>query len=620
MSTLEEHKMYEQINDELSSDVVKAYNRIPYSIIREETDLNQEDVINEFGDICRYYKIYKMGKDFPVEGTNGDYVPAKLMYKLCFSLINKEARFLFGEKPDITITQKGDLAVATPELKQTLTVYSDLLKTILDKNMFEDILLKGARDAFIGKRVACLVNFNEEDGVTISFIPSLQFLYETKPGNQNLLTKFVAFTVIKDSVNLSNKRVFKKKYTLEKDGYAYVEDAIYNGAGELVELVTSKTKTLLTFIPAIVILNDGLTGEFDGDSEIDELMDYELWYSKLGNADSDAQRKSMNPTKYVVDMDNNSTKNLSTGAGAFWDLGSDQNLAETHPQVGMLEPKMNYSAALKTTLDRIKTSAYEQVDMPNITLDVLQGAITSGKALKAIYWPLIVRCKEKMKTWGPKISQLVNIIIEGSLVYPKCILRYTNDTLVPVPYEVKVTQNTPLPEDEIEQKTTNLAEVESNVMSKKSYMKRWYGLTDDQVNDELKQMSLERSMLEDSMFNNGFNGDNSPINTYMSDDFLQAGDNAIKSDGTDKFGSQSQGVGQGSSFKGIDTTYSNDGSSKNLNGTQMSSLIGILNNYSSGVFNRNQAISLIKAMGLGETFANELLDEEREKSNVGSIL
>ena len=53
--------------------------------------------------------MYKKGASFTVEGTNGDYVPAKLNYKMAASLINKEARFLFAEPPDITVEPKGDV-------------------------------------------------------------------------------------------------------------------------------------------------------------------------------------------------------------------------------------------------------------------------------------------------------------------------------------------------------------------------------------------------------------------------------------------------------------------------------------------------------------------------------
>ena len=164
----------------------------------------------------------------------------------------------------------------------------------------------------------------------------------------------------------------------------------------------------------------------------------------------------------------------------------------------MLESSMGYSESLKTTLDRIKTTGYEQVDVPNVTLETMQGVMTSGKALKAIYWPLIVRCKEKMKMWGPQLRAVVEIIFEGALVYPDCTTKYIDVPIVPVAYEVVVEQNTPLPEDEIEEKNIDLAEVTAQVMSKKAYMQKWRNLTDDEVREELEQMALERQLLEDS--------------------------------------------------------------------------------------------------------------------------
>lgn len=492
----EEAKVIEAEN---STEVLTAFNRIPYALINAEVGGATKDTLDELTQICKYYKVYKKGASFTVEGTNGDYVPAKLKYKMAASLINKEARFLFAEPPDITVEQKGDVGKITDDAKNALTVMNDLVKTILDSNKFEEALIKAAKDCFVGKRVAGLVNFNEEDGVTLTFLPSTQFIYETKVGNPNVLTKFVCFIIVKDSITLSEKRIFKKKFVLE-DGVVYLEEVMYDGAGRELEVVTEYQETLMPMIPASIFINDGLTGEDDGESEVELLQDYEAWYSKLSNADIDAERKSMNPTKYVVDMDANSTKKLSTAAGALWDLGSDQNLDKPAPAVGILEPDMNYSEALKTSLDRIKTVGYEQIDMPNVTLESMQGAITSGKSLKAIYWPLIVRCKEKMKMWGPQLRQLVHIIIQGAMVYPNCIKQYTNDTITAVDYEITVEQNTPLPEDELEEKNMDLAEVESKTMSRKAYMKKWRRLTDDEVKDELEQIALERQLIEDASF------------------------------------------------------------------------------------------------------------------------
>ena len=622
----QDEKMNEEqktLNEEGSKAYLSVYNRIPYALIREESGEDATEVFEEIREICMYYKIYKRGKDFNVEGTNGDYTPARLRYKMAATLLNKEARFLFSEQPDITIEQKGDLEEFTEESKKALTVMNELLQTILDKNNFQDILIKGARDCFIGKRVACLINFNEQDGVTLTFLPSTQFLYEVRPTNHRVLEKFVCFTVMKESKTNSIKRIFKKKYTLEQvNGVekVFLEEEIFDGAAKSIEKVTEKCEIKLDFIPAIVFINDGLSEELKGESEIESLMDFEEWYSKLGNADADAERKSMNPTKYLVDMANNSTKNLSTAAGALWDLGSDQNLDNPYVQVGLLEPQMYYSEALKTTLDRIKTTGYEQVDMPNITNESLSGVITSGKALKAIYWPLIVRCKEKMKMWGPNLSLMAEMIIQGAMIYPNTIKKYTSDILMPIEHVIEVVQNTPLPEDEIEEKTIDLAEVEAKTMSRKTFMKKWRGLTKSQIAEELNQIALERQIIEDASFggttSNGMNGDNSLINNLGKDDFKSAGENALTRDGTQ---GQTGGGQQQTQIQQVMQSQQTSSAMSKLNGTQIGSLISILGGYKAGNFTRNQAKRLIMSMGLDDTFAEALLDEEKKPGVIANV-
>lgn len=501
MALDEEGKVIEA--EQNSTEVISAFNRIPYSLINQEATRPARDLLAEFTEIARDYKVYERGASFFTEGSNGDYIPSDMHYKMSASLVDKEARFLFAEAPDISVTDSSDSSKPSEDAKKVLDNINGMLQAIFKENMFDGQLLKAAKDCFIGKRVAGLVNFND-DGVAINFLPATQFIYEYKLGTKEL-EKFVAFIIVRDAINLSDRKIFMKKYQLVEqpagqDDKVYLTEAMYDGGGHLLEQYEEEQELMIPFIPAVVILNDGLTGDIYGKSEIEILKDYESWYAKLANADADAERKSMNPIKYTVDMDSRSTKNLSTAAGAYWDLGSDQNLDHPSPSVGSIESNMAYSGALKTTLDRIKTVGYEQVDVPNITLESMTGAITSGKALKAVYWPLIVRCKEKMKTWGPQLEKMVRQIIECAVAFPECISKYVNGPVYGVPYEIHIDQKLPLPEDEVEEKTMDLSEVQSNTMSRKSYMKKWRDLTDEEVQDELNQMALERQLIDDASF------------------------------------------------------------------------------------------------------------------------
>src|SRR5699024_1939062 len=132
------------------------------------------------------------------------------------------------------------------------------------------------------KRVAAMVNFNESYGVTISFIPSTQFYFETQIDNPNKLSKFVSFQCIKNGLKLTDRRYFKKKYTLENNS-VFLEETIFDGSGNVIEELTKRTKILLDEIPCCVFLNDGLLSDNDGESEVRLIYESESYFSKLSN-------------------------------------------------------------------------------------------------------------------------------------------------------------------------------------------------------------------------------------------------------------------------------------------------------------------------------------------------
>lgn len=480
-------------------DVVASGLRIPYSLISAELEgLYGSQVLSEMAEIIGYYDVYERGAGFKAEGSKGDYTPSDLKFKQASTLINKEARFLFSRSPDLWVDVPYDES-NKEAMKEANTVLQNLVDSVLTKNRFNSKLLKAAKDCFIGKRVAYFVNFNEEkQTIKVNFIPSLEFVYETDEDDSDLITKIVAFYTVIDSKTKADQRIYKKKYWMDK-GYCWINEAIYDGHGTLLEEITPDRPTKFPYIPAGVIVNDGLTGDLLGESEISNLEDFESWFSRLSNADMDAERQGMNPVRWARDMNPESTKNLSIAAGAFWDLSTDQNSAEgVTGEVGVLETSMNYTNAITSTLSRIKSSMYDTVDMPDVSPEALKGVVSSGKTLKAIYWGLIVRCDEKMLAWRPALENIVKIIIDGAKFYPGSVKSFIEDPIPDVPFEVRVDNQYPLPEDEQEEKNIDLAEVQAQTMSKKSYMRKWRNLTDEEADLELQQIAKERELLEDS--------------------------------------------------------------------------------------------------------------------------
>lgn len=463
-------------------------------VLEELGGLYGNTILHEMGEIIKYYDIYRQGADFPV--NTEDFVPSQLNFKKIRALIDKEARFMFAKPIDVLINPKDVNDTENPNISN-MQAY---VNKVLEVNNFNSKILKAIKDCLIGKRIAIVCNFSSEYGITISFLPSLEFVYDTD--RYGKLNKLIAFHSLNDENQSNKQRIQRKKYWIEK-GFCHVSEGIYDGAGNLIEMVLEDETTYFEYIPAVIILNDGLTGDMFGESEVYNLFAYEQYYSKFANKDMDAEGKGMNPIMYTRDMSADSTDDLSLAAGAFWDLHSDETVSDDRVgDVGILEPTLNYTEALKNTLNRVRDSMYEQVDMPCVTTEDLKGVVSSGKTLKAIYWGFTVRCDEKMIVWKDGIKAIIKCLIDGAKLYAEIAQPYTDgNNFDDTKYIIKIDNSYPLPDDEAEEKATDLAEVSHKTRSIKSYIKKWRPeLTEKEIDGEIKQMAIEKQILEDSFF------------------------------------------------------------------------------------------------------------------------
>lgn len=494
---------------------------LPMQVIQNEVNgLYGAQLTQELSELIELYNIYDEGAA-PRKKQTEDYIPSDTNIKKIRTLINKEARFMFSNPPTYQVTvlrseeddterqislldgiDEDDLRKDNPEanVKKDETAIQRLLDKVLKKNMFNAKLVRAAKDCFIGKRIAIFVNFSINSGIQIQIAPSLEFIYETDP-NTDEISKIVAFFMQVNNENKEHQRFFKKKYEMI-NGLCYFSQGLYDGNGNIVEDENNveEENTGLPFVPAVVILNEGLTGDLLGESEVSQLSDYERVYSQLGNDDIDAERQSMNSVLYTVNASRESTANISRRPGAYLDLQSEPDLPDGmgDTKIGLIESSMNYSNALDMTMRRINNHMHESIDIPDVNMETMSGVVTSGKALRALYWPLIVRCNEKMLQWAPKMEEMCNIIIEGAKTYPEITKLYVDEQLPDTEYNIEVKNSFPIMEDENEEKAMSLQEVDSKVMSRRTYMKRYYKLTDAEALDEIRQIAMERQILEDS--------------------------------------------------------------------------------------------------------------------------
>ena len=453
-------------------------------ILQELAGIHGSMVLRDMNDSIKMYEAYEGNLHWENDLGEIDYIPTRKKNNYIKLLMKKQARFFFGKTPDFNIITENDN-----------TVYKEFLEETFKNNLFKDKLIKGVRDCFIGKRVAIKLNIIKDSKIYISFIPSLEFVYEADEEDLSELKKIIFFYTTKDSDNKAEQRIWRQKYEMI-NGKCYLSEGVYDGYGSLVELHYEDMDTKLNFIPAYVVLNDGLSGE-EGESDVRDLIDNQVQINRIASEDIDTLLKGMNEILWGTDLDAKSVRNLKLAPGVFWDIVTDPIKANSGQQasVGTLSKTFAYDTRIENALNRMKTEMYETLSIPETDVDSLQGVL-SGKAMRALYWGLIERCEEKWSQWEPALTWMTYAIIEIAKIYS--LVSDEGD------YKVEVINNYPIPEDETEEMEADLKKVNSDAMSRLSFYKKWVNNDEKEAMEEIKQIALEKRMLEDSF---GFNID-----------------------------------------------------------------------------------------------------------------
>lgn len=458
---------------------------VDLNLLRAElSGLYGEEVIRDLNRVIKLYEIYEgKGQDWELP-LNMDYSPTKKKTNFIKKLIKEEARFLFGKSPVVSVL------LDNKDLQEAINEY---LTSVLNNSLFSEKLIKGARDCFIGKRVALKLSFDSKNkNIKVSFKPSLEFVFQPKDENVDELQSIVFFYQLNDYANKLQQRIWKQKYEIINER-CILNEGIYDGNGELVEVIFKDFDTGLSFIPAYVIINDGLSGDLKGESDVEELIDNQDAFNKLSSDDIDALRFNMFPMTVATDADEESLCNIKISPGSLVDLQTNPTSQDKAASMTKLESSFNYSDKLEKTLDRLKGELHEVLNIPNISLDQLKGVMTSGKSMKALYWQLITRCEEKFMAWKPALEWMVFAILEMSKVYKLMNLE------LPIDLKANIENVYPLLEDEQEEKSMDLQAVNSQGMSRLSFIKKWNNnISDEDATNELKQIAIEKNLLEES--------------------------------------------------------------------------------------------------------------------------
>lgn len=440
-------------------------------------------------EIIRLYAFYEgPGQMWPTP-AGLDYTPNKTLVNHVKRLIGKVAGFMFGRSPEITLQPIGDgeaNARRVAELEQHV-------RNILEENRWRKRLLDAGRDCFVGKRVALKVT-TREGKIIIRFRPSVEFFHDVTLDDAEQLSRIIFAYGMNERKEPENQRIWVQSWRMEQ-GRCLLCEGVYNGYGAAVGEEVRDADTGLDGLPAYVILNEGMTSDVLGDSDVRQMEALQRNYNRLVSDDMDALKFNMFPQTTFTDASEDSMAAVKISPGALLDLQTDPTKPDAQAKVAKLEASFSYSERFQQSKDDLLKDMYALESCPQVTEEYLKAAGISGKAMRAMYWDLQCRCEERWAEWDSALQWLVRQIVQQEKVAG--IRDWTG-----CDYTVKIEHLYPITDDEDEERKLDMQEVNAQVRSRRSYLDKWQPNAD--AAEELRQMALERQQLEEASYETAF--------------------------------------------------------------------------------------------------------------------
>ena len=481
------------------------------------------------------------GQTWKIDEDKLDYIPTREIRNHLRQLVKKQSRFMMSQEPELIFNPVIEGREKQAEQKRIL------FDSILRQSKFWSKAANALTDATVGKRVLMAVIGNEGEPVDVRFYPMPQFSYTVDPKDTSRL--LAVDIVYQDErtrgmdkeAQLWHHYRYEMKAGAKESGitsaledveeecwltYAltdgesnqiYItedgETTIKESSAKLVEIednignkiqvplaVLESAPTGLSQIPARVILNEPLTNDVYGNSDVKDLITIADNMNRTISDLRDALRFRMFEQPVIIDGSTKSLQGMKIAPNAVVDLKTDTSASigagggSRQASVTSISSNFNFLPSVQYYLDEAKRSMYELMDQP--LPEKVQSA-PSGIAMQFLFYDLMSRCDSKWVEWDSAIEWLVSMMEE--------ILEKVSVSIEPLPENLKsawqeittltINHNYPLPADEQAKRQTAMQEVQTSVRSHQSYIEEFS--RNENAEEEWSRILEEAAQLEE---------------------------------------------------------------------------------------------------------------------------
>jgi hypothetical protein len=252
-------------------------------------------------------------------------------------------------------------------------------------------------------------------------------------------------------------------------------EALYNGSN------------YLDFIPVTLIPNEPELGEVWGKSDLEPLYGPINEICRKMSDSGDALKFELFAIKVIMNAIGSNIDDFAVAPGALWMINGDP---ENPPDVKNLENNMSSMEYLNTYVDRLLDACHQFSGVPRATRDKMdaKGPI-SGVALKLMFTSIVSKCNRKMMYWKPALEQVYDHVLRTNAVYE-------NFPYDPDKFDLKLTANPRVPQNELEQLEIQATKINMLVKKTVDVMKEM-GIKNPE--EYLAEVLTERAQIDKAM-------------------------------------------------------------------------------------------------------------------------
>ena len=504
----------------------------------------------ELEEVQKYYEFFDgfditdmnsdYGQTWKIDEDKLDYVPTREIRNHVRQLIKKQSRFMMSQEPELIFNPVAEGREKQAEQKRIL------FDSILRQSKFWTKATNALTDATVGKRVLMTVLGNEGESIDVRFYPMPQFSYIVDPKDSSKLLSVDIVYQDERTRGMDKEAQLWHHYRYEmkagasesgissaledneeecwltyvltdgesnqiyitEDGETTIKETsaklvdIEDNLGNTIQVplaVKESAPTGLSQIPARVILNEPLTNDVYGNSDVKDLITIADNTNRTISDLRDALRFRMFEQPVIIDGSTKSLQGMKIAPNAVVDLKTDTSASigaggGRQAAVTYISSSFNFLPSVQYYLDEAKRSMYELMDQP--LPEKVQSA-PSGVAMQFLFYDLMSRCDGKWVEWDSAIEWLVAMVEE--------ILEKVRVNIEPLPDNLKsaaqeittltINHSYPLPSDEQAKRQIAMQEVQTNVRSHQSYIEEFS--RNENAEDEWNRILEEAAQLEE---------------------------------------------------------------------------------------------------------------------------